>query len=269
MSSHPDAWTHVLRPSAHRGSRLVVFPHAGSGPQRYSSVLAGLPDTVEVVGVTLPGRERRASLAPRTTLTAAVSGIRRELSALAPVPTLFYGHSLGGLLALAVAHAGGGRCDGLVVSCSQPGSQSRPRAEHPGSAAELAEILASHRLPADALRDPSLSPARQVLAHDLSLARDALRAVEPLRLTVPVTALAGTDDPLVPPGSLPLWARFTSGPFRCRLARGGHFFPFTPHGQGVLLEELGASLTAAHAGDRTSEETVRGVRGVLTSSAAH
>ncbi|MGX1621620.1 thioesterase II family protein [Streptomyces sp. NPDC055506] len=246
MLPHSDDWTHVLRPSARRDSRLVVFPHAGAGPQRYSSVLAGLPDTVEVVGVTLPGRERRAGLAPRTTVTAAVSGIGRGLRDLAPVPTVFYGHSLGGLLALAVAHAGAARCDGVVVSCSQPGARSRPRPEHPGSTAELAEILATHRLPADALRDTSLSPARQVLAHDLALARDALRAVEPLRLTVPVTALAGTDDPLVPPGVLPLWARFTSGPFRARLAEGGHFFPFTPYGQGVLLEELVATLTAAH-----------------------
>lgn len=247
MASHLDDWTHVLRPSALPGSRVVVFPHAGAGAQRYASVLAGLPETVEVVGVTLPGRERRASLAPGTTLTAAVPGIRRELCALDPVPTVFYGHSLGGLLALAVADAGG-PCDGLVVSCSQPGAQSRPRPQRPGSAAELAEILACHRLPADALRDPSLSPARQVLAHDLALARDALRAVEPLRLTVPVTALAGLDDPLVPPDALPLWARFTSGPFRSRLARGGHFFPFTPYGRGVLLEELRASLTALHAG---------------------
>lgn len=247
MASHSEDWTHVLRPSADRGSRVVVFPHAGSGAQRYASVLAGLPETVEVVGVTLPGRERRASLAPRTTLAAAVPGIRRELSALDPAPTVFYGHSLGGLLALAVADAGG-HCDGLVVSCSQPGAHSRPRPQLPGTAAELAEILASHRLPADALHDPSLSPARRILAHDLALARDALRAVEPLRLTVPVTALAGTDDPLVPPDALPLWARFTSGPFRCRFARGGHFFPFTPYGQGVLLEELLASLTAAHTG---------------------
>ncbi|MFH8500587.1 thioesterase II family protein [Streptomyces coeruleorubidus] len=247
MASHSEDWTHVLRPSVQRGSRVVVFPHAGAGAQRYASVLAGLPETVEVVGVTLPGRERRASLAPDTTLTAAVPGIRRELSALDLARTVFYGHSLGGLLALAVADAGG-HCDGLVVSCSQPGARSRPRPEHPGPAAELAEILASHRLPADALRDLSLRPARRILAHDLALAREALHAVEPLRLTVPVTALAGTDDPLVPPGALPLWARFTSGPFRCRLAQGGHFFPFTPQGQGVLLEELLASLTAAHSG---------------------
>ncbi|MDQ0751421.1 surfactin synthase thioesterase subunit [Streptomyces africanus] len=247
MASPSEDWTHMLRPSADRGSRVVVFPHAGAGAQRYTSVLAALPETVEVVGVTLPGRERRASLPPGTTLAAAVPGIRRELSALDPAPTVFYGHSLGGLLALAVADAGG-HCDGLVVSCSQPGARSRPRPQLPGSAAELAEILAGHRLPADALHDPSLSPARRVLAHDLALARDALRAVEPLRLTVPVTALAGTDDPLVPRDALPLWARFTSGPFRCRLAQGGHFFPFTPYGQGVLLEELHASLTAARTG---------------------
>ncbi|MYS95518.1 MULTISPECIES: thioesterase II family protein [Streptomyces] len=246
-SDDSDDWTHVLRPSAHRTARIVVFPHAGAGAQRYASVLAGLPETVEVVGVTLPGRERRAGLAPRTTLTAAVTGIRRELCVLAPAPTVFYGHSLGGLLALAVAHTGG-HCDGLVVSCSQPGAGSRPRPEHPGPAAELAGIFARHRLPADALRDPSLSPAQQALAQDLALAREALHTVEPLRLTVPVTALAGTEDPLVAPGVLPLWARFTSGPVRCRLAEGGHFFPFTPYGQGVLLEELLASLTAAHPG---------------------
>lgn len=237
----PRRWTEVLRPAARPGPRVVVFPHAGGGPRRYREVLAPLP-AAEIVGVTLPGRERRSGLAPHTTLDHAVAGIASELRSPAAGPTLFYGHSLGGLLALLTACAGGVRCDGLVVSCSLPGGRAFPRPALLGTPAGLAGILALHGLAADALDDATLSPARRALAHDLALTQEALLAVDAVRAGVPLTALAGDGDPLVPLAALPLWARLTSGPFRSRTAEGGHFFPFTATGQAVVREELTASL---------------------------
>ncbi|MEV0977236.1 thioesterase domain-containing protein [Streptomyces sp. NPDC049915] len=236
----PLRWTEVLRPVAGPGPRVVVFPHAGGGARRYREVLAPLPAQAEIVGVTLPGRERRAGLAPRTTLAHAVAGIAAELRTPAAGPTLFYGHSLGGLLAVLIA--GEVRCDGLVVSCSLPGRRAFPRPALLGTPAGLAGVLALHGLAADALDDASLSPARRALAHDLALTQEALLAVDAVCAGVPLTALAGEGDPLVPLAALPLWAGLTSGPFRSRTAEGGHFFPFTASGQAVVLEELTVSL---------------------------
>lgn len=244
MTDRTAAWTAVLHPADRTGSRLVAFHHAGSGAQRYRSLLAGLPGDTEVVGVTLPGRERRAAEAPGTSLSEAVAAIGAELDGLLPVPTVFYGHSMGALLAVATAHAGAGRCGALVVSCSVPGAAGYPHPLRLRSREGVAEVLALHGLSADALDDAGLDPARRALAHDLSLTREALLAVGAMRLTVPLTALAGTGDPLVDPGALPLWAGFTSGEFRARPAEGGHFFPFAPAGRRLLLGELTVSLRA-------------------------
>ncbi|MEU5088548.1 thioesterase domain-containing protein [Streptomyces sp. NPDC021356] len=232
----------MLRPAARPGPRVVVFPHAGSGARRYREVPAGLPPYVEVVGVTLPGRERRAGCVPGTTLARAVAGIGAELRAPAAGRTVFYGHSLGALLALLTAHAGQARCDALVVSCALPGRRGFPRPDLLGTHAGLTAVLALHGLAADALEDTSLPDARRTLAHDLALAQDALLAVDGLRVGVPLTALAGADDPLVPLATLPQWADLTSGPFRSRQVEGGHFFPFTAAGAAVVTEELAASL---------------------------
>ncbi|MEG3631632.1 thioesterase II family protein [Streptomyces poriticola] len=239
---HPGCWTEVLRPAAGPGPRVVVFPHAGGAARRYRDVLAPLPAEAEVVGVTLPGRERRAGLAPHTTLARAVAGIGAELRAPATGRTVFYGHSLGALLALLVAYRGGVRCDALVVSCSLPGSRAFPRPALLGTGAGLTAVLARHGLAADALEDASLPPARRALAHDLALAREALLAVDGVCVDVPLTALAGDQDPLVPLAALPLWARLTRGPFRSRPAEGGHFLPFTARGRAAVLEEVTASL---------------------------
>ncbi|MEU6770731.1 alpha/beta fold hydrolase [Streptomyces sp. NPDC046759] len=233
----------MLRPAARPGGpRVVVFPHAGGGARRYREVLAPLPPDVEVVGVTLPGRERRADLSPRTTLAQVLAGITAELRTPDAGHTVLYGHSLGALLALLVAHPGQVRCDALVVSCSMPGRRAFPRPALLGTRAGLSAVLARHGLSPVALDDASLSPGHRALAHDLALAQEALIAVDGLRVDVPLTALAGDQDPLVPPAGLPLWGHLTGGAFRSRVTEGGHFFPFTASGQAVVLEELTASL---------------------------
>ncbi|WP_344165272.1 thioesterase II family protein [Nocardiopsis rhodophaea] len=246
MTSHPTRWTEVLRPAPRPDCRLVVFPHAGSCASRYRELVSDLPEEVETIGVSLPGRDRRAGERPHTTLAAAVAAISTELHAFPPRSTVFYGHSLGALLALATAHVS--PCNGVVASCSMPGTRGHPDPARVSSPEGVAEIFALHKLPGDALEAPGLSPPQRALAHDLALTAESLRAVDHLRLAVPLTALAGTDDPLIDPGVLPLWAAFTSGRFRGRRVDGGHFFPFAPFGRSVVVDELRALIATARSG---------------------
>ncbi|MFB6818398.1 thioesterase II family protein [Streptomyces sp. NPDC056347] len=249
MPSAPSRWTAPLRPVACPARRLVVFPHAGSGPRRYAELASALPDDADVLGVTLPGRERRDAEPAGTTVREAVSAIAGEVAALPPAPTVFYGHSMGALLATATAYAAPGQCHFLVASCSPPGRFPHSRLP-PGRGAtphedELAAILSRHGLPADAPDNRSLPPAHTVLAHDLRLAHGLLTAVEVVSLPVPLIALGGRDDHLVDPELLSLWGKFTSVSFRAQLVDGGHFFPFTPYGGQAVLDELSAALADA------------------------
>ncbi|MFI7011302.1 thioesterase II family protein [Streptomyces sp. NPDC050145] len=202
------------------------------------------------------GLQHRADLRPCGSVAEATEAIVTELRALPPVPTVFYGHSMGGLLAVAVADHGAARCDGLVVSCSVPGADALRVFGPPGSEEEegLTQILSRHGLAPDALGNTDLAPPRRTLAHDLAFTSRLLAAVSGTRLTVPLTALAGRDDPLVPAEVLPWWNRFTTARCTAKLADGGHFFPFTPD---VLLAELRASLASACRATRSRARAVR------------
>jgi surfactin synthase thioesterase subunit len=201
---------------------------------------------VELLGITLPGRAERAPEHPVVSVADVVRGVHGALRRLPLVPTVFYGHSMGALLAVAVAETPGvpQPPGAVVVSCGLPGERAYPHPERLHTADGLHEIFALHGLPAGALRDPALDPSARALAHDLVLTRQALRAVRDVCLGVPLTALAGTNDPLVPAATLSGWAAFTRAAHRARLVEGGHFFPFSPTGADVLLEELTAALRA-------------------------
>ena len=172
---------------------------------------------MELLGITLPGHPERATEPPAESVADVVRGVRGALRGLLPLPTVFYGHSMGALLAVAVADVpGAARHPGaVVVSCGLPGERPYPHPERLHTADGLDEIFALHGLPRGRARRPVARPARRVLAHDLALTRRALRAVRDVCLGVPLTALAGTNDPLVPGEALSGWAAFT----RCRPPR--------------------------------------------------
>ncbi|CAG6391045.1 Thioesterase [Actinacidiphila cocklensis] len=229
----------MLRPVPAPRRRLVVFAHAGAGPRLYARLLAGLPEDVELAGVTLPGREHRDREPPRTLLPAITDRVVRELRAAEPLPTTFYGHSLGSLLALASAHAAPELCHALVLTAAPPGTKGHDFAADLDTPDGLAELFAHHRVPMDALDESrARDRAQYVLAWDLLLARDALLAADGTRVGQPLTVLGGLHDEVVPIATLPLWARFTTGRFRSRAVAGGHFFPFHPEGRHLLVTEL-------------------------------
>ncbi|MYR41894.1 thioesterase domain-containing protein [Streptomyces sp. SID5910] len=277
-------WTVPLRPA--RGvarGRVVMFPHAGARTAPYRPLADLLPDDLDVLGVLPPGRELRHAEAPRYTPEDAVAGVTRELAASAAEPgaappTVFYGHSLGSLLAVLTAHAadrrvaapaGGGGCAELVLTCGMPGTRGCTRAAGGREPATLAAVFAGHGLPENALSAPELTAERRVLAHDLLVAHRAMAAVDPVRLRRPVTVLSGADDPLVPAVTLPLWAPFTTGPFRGRVVEGGHFFPFAPQGRDLVAAELAAAARRAAAGRPSPAGRSReGRRGVPVARAA-
>ncbi|WP_425581736.1 thioesterase II family protein, partial [Streptosporangium vulgare] len=84
--------------------RLFCLPYAGGGSVEYQQWAGLLPDTVEVVPVHLPGRERRFREAPHT----AMAGLVTELS---PVPWprtwggpyALFGYSMGAWVAFELA----------------------------------------------------------------------------------------------------------------------------------------------------------------------
>ncbi|MEW9513657.1 thioesterase II family protein [Streptomyces bacillaris] len=245
--SERQRWTTVVRPatSSPRG-RVVVLPHAGSGPNTLLPLLRRLPHDTEVLGVTLPGRERRfgescvgAADDPDSVLRAVLA----ELRAAAPLrPTVLFGHSMGAVMAATLAVEAPELGQGLVLS-AYPGD---PRsAEHSGewTDAELLDVVRRGGGTAEeALADAAVQEhVLQVMRCDLTLERHFAERIAAERLPVAPTVLGGRDDLLVSPRELAGWAARAPAGAQERLFPGGHFYLLEQANLDVVAAEIAAA----------------------------
>lgn len=232
VSGSAQSWTTVPRPCPAAAVRLFCLPWAGAGAAGFRGWAADFGDSVEVVPVTLPGRERRMAETPLDSIASIVDGLVPALQHRLDRPYVFFGHSLGALVAYEAARrltAAGTPPAGLVVSASRAPHRPVPGQQY-------------HRLPREqflaALR--RMQPeANDALWHDelvelllpmllADFTADERYVAPPDRaLGCPVTVLGGTDDPMVPPAELAGWAAHTTGPVTTHLVAGGHLFVLT------------------------------------------
>ncbi|GAA3085978.1 alpha/beta fold hydrolase [Streptomyces roseofulvus] len=221
MVTPTGPWLQVLRSASDSpAQRLLVFPPSGSGPATLGPLLRGIHRSVEVVGVVLPGRGARIGEAPNTCVDAVLEAVESELARHRRLPTLVFGHSLGGLLAALAADRLAGNVAALVISGSDPAT----REGHPSRTVDELIAAAGVTTP-DVLADAEWrGHLHAVMQADLTLAAEARARLSGVRIDVPVTVLGGTRDPLVSEQALADWQTHTSRPIRIRLFDEGHFF---------------------------------------------
>ncbi|MFD0329339.1 thioesterase II family protein [Streptacidiphilus monticola] len=83
--------------------RLFCFPYAGGGASTYAGWQRRLGSRVQVLPVQLPGRESRSGEPRFTDLGALVRDLDRELADELDFPHILLGHSMGALIAYALA----------------------------------------------------------------------------------------------------------------------------------------------------------------------
>jgi surfactin synthase thioesterase subunit len=197
----------------------------------YRTWLPLLPDGVELCAMTLPGRESRFDEPIPVDLDELMSVLTSAaLPLLDDLPTVFFGHSLGALLAFDLSR----RLRGLGVCQPHHLIVSGCRPPHVTYAGVLVSEFTDSGL-VDELRRLN-GTAEEILANPaaLDLLLPVLRAdfrlserylCHDLRsLTCPITALAGVDDLDTRPVDLHRWAEQTSGPFELRWLPGDHFY---------------------------------------------
>jgi medium-chain acyl-[acyl-carrier-protein] hydrolase len=224
----------LVRPVARPGADtvLVTFSHAGAGVAWAMPWARRLSERVELVSVLLPGREGRFHEPPlqhRALIVRAVAGalgkgIRRRM--------VFFGHSLGAMLAFETTHhlvAHGLRAPERLI-LSGRASPSAPWA----SAGDL------HALPDEAFVDAmakryggipdAVRRAPDLLARfvpamraDMLLHERYVPAKRP-PLPIPITAWCGRADPGVGVADLAGWREETTEAYEERWFDGGHFY---------------------------------------------
>jgi len=236
---------------------LLCLPHSGAGGTIFRGWRWLESAGVEVMPLTLPGRDHRRGEQPLRTAPDLIVDFMTRTGVPPEGPYVLYGHSLGGLAAFTVTDAlaaaglplpalvAVGACpppDAPLPVLDRPDCPDEQLLEHMG----LIGGVPDGAVPGDVWHRAVLP----VLRIDLRLAT-ALRKAAHRPLPVPLLAVAGTDDPLAGPGVMAGWRRWTTSRFTGRSVPGGHFFVRDSH-LPVLLAEACAAVRRHAATSPTS-----------------
>ncbi|MEV6596463.1 alpha/beta fold hydrolase [Actinoplanes sp. NPDC051346] len=250
--SRPGRWLTAWPPRPAGAAVLLCVPPAGGGCGRYAQWQPLMPPGIGVLGVALPGRERRWSEPPASTLADVVDAVTRELGELTPpeLPVVVFGESFGGLIGYEIARqlsgTPGRRPAALAVAACRPPSMwvgaGRGLADDEDELMSLLNLGdLGHEVDAETLAE-MLDVLRQDTRLSLTYAGSSHET-----LACPVHAWGGADDPVVTSEHLDGWQAYAGHSFSRRQFPGGHHFCSQPdQAVGRSLAELMASVPASH-----------------------
>nr|QEO74856.1 thioesterase [uncultured bacterium] len=231
MAAARTNWITCHQPNPRADVRLFCFPYAGGGANIYQKWADGLPRSVEVCAVQLPGRERRMAERPLTDIRETAARIGQALAPTLSGPFAFFGHSMGAKLAYEVAldlrERLGVEPEHLFVSgCGAPHLPDEEEPTHLMPEPEFIEKLGRlNGTPREVLEHPELM---QLLLPTLRADFEAVETYtteRPARpLGCPLTAYGGLQDAEVSRADLEEWRAYTAGKFVVRMLPGDHFF---------------------------------------------
>lgn len=231
-----DFWI-PLRRVAGADTRLFLFPFAGGSAHSFHRLLEHLPPSWEVFGLQMPGRGERLSHALLHQFSTALEELMSHLAPLLDRPSIFWGHSLGAIMAYEVARrwtqrnlpfSGLGVPQALVISaCVAPRywPNARGNTLRINNTRDLALALQQY---GDTFSD--VLDDEEILEFLLPTAKADFDVIESYcyggraELKVPVLAFHGTQDRIVDPAKVQDWAEETQGVFTARAFTGGHYF---------------------------------------------
>lgn len=210
---------------------LFCLPHAGAGAAAYRGWAGRLPGWLAPVPLHLPGRGLRRTEKPVRDWATLTDGLVRDALPHLARPYAIFGHSMGALVGLELAHAlrGGGAGEPLWFGASGCTAPARRTPELDWldcpEATVVDELRRLDGTPPELIEDPEM----------LALMLPSLRAdfhlcgthAPPSRppLRCPLLVLAGRADAITTErANLLDWAHETAGPFNIAMFDGGHFF---------------------------------------------
>ncbi|MFI6876086.1 thioesterase II family protein [Streptomyces sp. NPDC050400] len=225
--------------------RLFCFPYAGGGASAYRRWQHGLDAHgagARVLPVQLPGREGRMTEPRFTDLHALVAELDEQLDAELEHPHVFYGHSMGALVAYALTARrqlrGAALPMALALSSYRAPHLPAPKIADPGASDEelVASLAALGGIPRVILEHPEFLAALLPVARDDLHLCTASFAPDAEAVRVPLHLFIGSKDRLVSVPEVVAWRRHAGRGCEVRVVPGGHFF-IRAH-QDAFLREL-------------------------------
>ena len=222
-------WLVSRKPNPRARVRLFCFPYAGGGDSLFRPWQKGLPETIEVCPVQLPGRGPRITEPPFTELSQLVRAAGQALAPHLDKPFAFFGHSMGALVGFELARHLRRERGPQPVHLFVAGRCSPQTLREPFAGdlldSDFSEILRrSNGTPEEVLENPELMElVLPAVRADFALCKSYLYSPEP-PFTFPVTAFGGLEDRGVSRECIEGWREHTTGPFVLRMLPGDHFF---------------------------------------------
>jgi surfactin synthase thioesterase subunit len=221
-------WLIRFHPRPDSDVRLVCFPHAGGSASFYHPLSMRFSPTADVIALQYPGRQDRRREACIDDIGVLADHIAEQLEPLADKPTVFYGHSMGAILAFETAwrleQRGRRGCQSLVASGRRAPSSQRTETVHEldddGIIAELQSLGGTDVRMID---DELLRIAMPSIRSDYK-AIESYVGPPGRKVSCAIVALTGDADPLTTVAEVEAWSLHTDADFRVRVFPGGHFF---------------------------------------------
>jgi acyl transferase domain-containing protein/surfactin synthase thioesterase subunit/non-ribosomal peptide synthetase component F/acyl carrier protein len=232
--------------------RLFAFPHAGGSHSSFADWPAGLPDDVELISYTLPGRGQLRDSPPYQLWAVLIDALTDLVSEYDDgAPFAFFGHSFGALAAFEVCRQlarKNRRTPGMLfVSAHRAPHLVADQGKHSLPQAGFLELVRNWGLvPAEFLADEDLlrlvvPPLRADLKLDEEYRYPASDRNDK-RLLVPCVAYGGAADRTVTTEELQAWRQHVDDgtSFTMEILPGGHFY--TISAQAALLDSISGHL---------------------------
>lgn len=232
LKSHKNPWITCPKPNPEADIRLFCFPYAGGGTSIFHPWSVELTPKLEVCPIQLPGRDERLHEKPFIEFSDLVEGLIQGLEPQLQMPFVFFGHSMGALLAFEVARELGKRYQitpvHLFISACRAPHLSDSLPPLPNSTACDEEIIAQlhsfNSIPEWILQNTDL------MRYVLPIFRADLQVVKNYNysdgepLDCPITVFGGKQDTLVCYEHLIAWQTQTKSSFNIKMFAGNHFF---------------------------------------------
>jgi medium-chain acyl-[acyl-carrier-protein] hydrolase len=226
-------WLDLPRPNPRTRLRLFCFPYAGGNAALFKTWRNNLPGTVEVCPVHLPGRGPRLSEPPFRQLAVMVEALAPALRPHLEEPFVFFGHSMGALIAFETARRlrriYGFEPVHLFISGSDPPQlprKSQPTYDLPDD--EFVKVLEKLNGTPRAVLEHSelLQLMMGQLRADFEVVETYSYTSEP-PLTCGISVFGGHEDGETNHQRLTGWREQTTGSFSISMLPGDHFFLHT------------------------------------------
>jgi len=217
--------------SSSDATSLICLPHAGGGVAGFYSWARHLPDSIEVLPISLPGREDCLSEPPLRSLSRLVEEIANGVNVADLANFAVLGQSFGALLAFEFCRylRRTGRPQPIHLFVSSLPAPQLVRTDEPISELPDDEFInvVRHRyggIPSEVTNNRELLKAvLPALRADIEVLETYGYQSEP-PLASPITAMLGRDDNQLSLAKLAGWSQQPSADCAIRVFGGGHFF---------------------------------------------